>query len=65
MKKTKENKKYWLENYKPNHKAIAVEYNGIKYLSKIQCMMMEEITRKQLDEYLNNKSNIESNGINN
>ena len=27
MKKTKENKKYWFENYKPNKNAKPVTYN--------------------------------------
>jgi hypothetical protein len=52
MKKTKANKKYWFENYKPNKNAKAVIYKGIEYLSKAQCMALEGITRKELDEYL-------------
>ena len=54
MKKS-ENKikaKYSFENYKPNHKAVAVDYKGTHYLSKAQCMALEGITRKELDEYL-------------
>lgn len=54
MKKTKENKKYWFENYKPTKNAVAVDYNGTHYLSKAQCMALEGITRKELDEYLSN-----------
>lgn len=60
MKKTNNNSlknKYSFSNYKPNHKAKPVDYKGTHYLSKIQCMMMEEITRKELDEYLNNPDN--------
>lgn len=52
MKKTKENKRYWFENYKPNKNAKPVNYKGIEYLSKAQCMALEGITRKELDMYL-------------
>lgn len=55
MKKTKENKRYWFENYKPNKNAKPVTYKGIEYLSKAQCMALEGITRKELDMYLNNQ----------
>ena len=54
MKKTQANKKYWFENYKPNKNAKPVTYKGIEYLSKAQCMALEGITRKELDEYLKN-----------
>lgn len=52
MKKTQANKKYWFENYKPNKNAKPVTYKGTEYLSKAQCMALEGITRKELDEYL-------------
>lgn len=52
MKKTKENKRYWFENYKPNKNTKPVNYKGIEYLSKAQCMALEGITRKELDMYL-------------
>nr|DAH58135.1 MAG TPA: hypothetical protein [Bacteriophage sp.] len=52
MKKTKENKKYWFENYKTNKNAKPVTYKGTEYLSKAQCMALEGITRKELDAYL-------------
>lgn len=52
MKKTKENKFYWFENYKPNKRAVPVTYKGTEYLSKAQCMALEGITRKELDTYL-------------
>lgn len=52
MKKTKENKFYWPENYKPNKNSKPVTYNGVEYLSKAQCMALEGITRKELDTYL-------------
>ena len=57
MKKTKENKFYWPENYKPNKNSKPVTYNGIEYLSKAQGMALEGITRKQLDDYLKEASN--------
>lgn len=56
MKKTKENKKYWFENYKANKNAKPVVYNGVEYLSKAQCMALEGITRKELDTYLKGES---------
>lgn len=52
MKKTKENKRYWFENYVPNKNAKSVVYKGTEYLSKAQCMALEGITRKELEEYL-------------
>lgn len=55
MKKTKENKRYWFENYKPNKNSKPVTYNGVEYLSKAQCMALEGITRKELDVYLKDK----------
>ena len=58
MKKTKENKFYWPENYKPNKNSKPVTYNGTEYLSKAQCMALEGITRKELDEYLNQPKEI-------
>ena len=54
MKKTQANKKYWPENYKANKNSKPVTYKGIEYLSKAQCMALEGITRKELDEYLKN-----------
>ena len=35
MKKTKANKFYWPENYKPNKNSKPVTYNGTEYLSKV------------------------------
>lgn len=54
MKTNKKNLKkfYSFDNYKPNKNAIPVEYKGTKYLSKAQCMVLEGITRKELEEYL-------------
>jgi len=43
---------YSFENYKPNHKAVPVTYKGTQYLSKVQCCVLEGITRKELEEYL-------------
>lgn len=58
MKYTREQKKkYSFSNYKPNKNAISVVYKGTTYLSKIQCCVLENITRKELEEYLANPSN--------
>ena len=43
---------YKFGNYVPNKRAVAVEYKGTKYLSKAQCMALEGITHKELEEYL-------------
>ena len=48
---------YSFKNYVPNKNAKPVVYNGTAYLSKAQCMALEGITRKELDEYLKNESN--------
>lgn len=61
MKKTKTNKKYWFENYKPNKNAKPVIYNGVTYLSKVQCMTLEGITRKELETYLAENKEVELN----
>lgn len=45
--------KYAFGVYKPNKNCKPVTYNGTEYLSKVQCMVLEGITRKELDEYLN------------
>lgn len=45
--------KYAFGVYKPNKNCKPVAYNGTEYLSKAQCMALEGITRKELDEYLN------------
>lgn len=50
-------KNYSFESYKPNKNAVPVDYKGKHYLSKAQCMVLEGISRKELDEYL--KSNAE------
>lgn len=59
MKKSTTNSKnqknfYSFSNYKPNKNAKPVNFHGTEYLSKAQCMALEGITRKELDEYLNN-----------
>lgn len=43
---------YSFKTYKPNKNAVPVTYKGTHYLSKAQCMALEGITRKELDEYL-------------
>ena len=45
--------KYAFGVYKPNKNCKPVTYNGTEYLSKAQCIALEGITRKELDEYLN------------
>lgn len=55
MKNKKKILDFYGKNYKPNKNAVPVEYKGTKYLSKAQCMALEGITRKELDEYLNPK----------
>lgn len=46
---------YSFENYKPNKNAKPIMYKGTQYLSKAQCMALEGITNKELNEYLNNQ----------
>ena len=55
MKNKKKILDFYGKNYKPNKNAVPVEYKGTKYLSKAQCMALEGITRKELDEYVNPK----------
>lgn len=58
MKYTKEQKKkYALNNYKANKNAKSIEYNGVVYASKMQCMVLNDLSRKELDEYLKNEDN--------
>ena len=58
MKNKKKILDFYGKNYKPNKNAVPVEYKGTKYLSKAQCMALEGITRKELDEYLNQPNEI-------
>jgi hypothetical protein len=53
----KNNNKYAFGVYKPNKNCKPVTYNGTEYLSKAQCMALEGIDRKTLDEYLKNQNN--------
>ena len=46
--------KYAFGTYKATVNSVPVEYKGTQYLSKKQCMILEDITRKELDEYLKN-----------
>lgn len=48
--------KYAFGTYKPNKNAVPVIYQGKEYLSKAQCMILNDITRKELDEYLKNNA---------
>ena len=59
MKNKKKILDFYGKNYKPNKNAVPVEYKGTKYLSKAQCMALEGITRKELNEYLNQPKEIE------
>lgn len=60
---------YKFGNYVPNKRAVPVEYKGTKYLSKAQCMALEGITRKELEEYLKGDKpislNIDMDGLKN
>ena len=58
MKNKKKILDFYGKNYKPKKNAVPVEYKGTKYLSKAQCMALEGITRKELDEYLNQPKEI-------
>lgn len=51
---------YSFENYKPNKNAKPIVYKGTQYLSKAQCMALEGITRKELDEYLKDQNNVKA-----
>lgn len=48
----KRKEKYASKNYRPNKNCIPVVYKGKKYKSKTQCIVLEKITRKELEEYL-------------
>lgn len=48
----KKKDKYSFKNYKPNKNCVPVTYNGKKYKSKAQCIVLEGITRTDLDNYL-------------
>ena len=58
MKNKKKILDFYGKNYKPNKNAVPVEYKGTKYLSKAQCMALEGITRKELDEYLRSEERV-------
>lgn len=54
MKTKKEIKEFYGKSYKPNKNCKPVTYKGKQYLSKAQCMALEGITVKELNEYLKN-----------
>lgn len=54
MKTKKEIKEFYGKNYKPNKNCKPVTYKGKQYLSKAQCVALEGITIKELNEYLKN-----------
>ena len=45
---------YSFKNYKANKNCKSVVYKGKEYLSKMQCMVLNNLDRKDLDEYLKN-----------
>ena len=56
-KTTKNSKEFYsFENYVPTKNAVNVTYKGREYLSKIQCIVLEGITRKELEAYLKNNA---------
>ena len=56
-KTTKNSKEFYsFENYVPTKNAVKVTYKGKEYLSKIQCIVLEGITRKELEAYLKNNA---------
>lgn len=48
----KRKEKYSSKNYKPNKNCVPVTYKGKEYKSKAQCIVLEKITRRELEEYL-------------
>lgn len=44
--------KYNLNTYKPNKNAKGIKYKGTIYASKVQCQILNDITRKELDAYI-------------
>ena len=55
MKKNQKTKDFYsFENYKPNRNCKPITYKGKQYLSKAQCVALEGITKKELEEYLKN-----------
>ena len=48
----KKKDKYSFKNYRPNKNCVPVVYKGKEYKSKAQCIVLEGITRKELDKYL-------------
>lgn len=55
MKKYSKNEKtkYSFANYKPNKNAKEITYKGKKYLSKTQCMILNDLSKKDLEDYIN------------
>lgn len=47
-------KKYSFEDYKGNKNCKAITYNGQVYVSKMQCKVLNDLTDKELNEYLMN-----------
>lgn len=53
-----EKKRYALNTYKPTKNAKSVVYNGVTYASKVQCMVLNDLDRKELDAYLSTSNPI-------
>lgn len=47
-------KSYNFGEYKPNKNCKPVTYKGKEYLSKVQCIALNKIDYKTLNEYLKN-----------
>lgn len=56
----KVNKFYEFGTYKPSWNSVPVRYKGTDYLSKAQCIALEGITRKELEEYLQKVKGLEN-----
>lgn len=52
----KNKKDYAFGIYVPTKNSKPVTYKGKEYLSKMQCMVLNDITRKELDDYLKGKT---------
>lgn len=50
----KEKEQYSFENYKSSKSCKPVTVNGVDYLSKKQACVLEDMTMKELNEYLKN-----------
>lgn len=51
--KKEQKAKYAFGTYKASKNAVAIKYKGKTYLSKKQCMVLNDLSRTQLELYLN------------